>query len=119
MLRASSINALFWFLCCGANCQFAICQERAEQRQTDSLLHNSRHYRQHIRIDKAFALRDFSHLDIHWLTEHWSIEREGMELSSLSARIDMVGKSRQKISIEFTSGEAYRQLFRIHASYYG
>src|SRR5437870_7294329 len=49
--------------------------------------------RQQIRIDKAFALRDFSYLDIQWFAEHWPIESEGMKFSSLTTRIDLLGKS--------------------------
>src|SRR5437667_12677278 len=74
---------------------------------------------QHIRIDKAFALRDLSHLDIHWFAEHWPIESKGMKFSSLATRINVRWKRRQELFIEFTSGKAGRQLFRIHASYDG
>src|SRR5207302_9607533 len=74
---------------------------------------------QHIRIDKTFALRDLSHLYVHWFAKHWPIKSESMKFSSLTTRVDTVGKSRKEVFIELTSGEACRQLFRIHASYDG
>src|SRR5881296_1455148 len=52
---------------------------------------------QHIRIDKAFALRDLSHLDIHWFAEHWPIESKGMKFSSLATRINVRWKRRQEL----------------------